>query len=152
MPNMRNNICFIFSINTGLYHLIILKRRFFDKLLTLLNHHISATRQRFRMPCAFWMKACLRHLYNRESTLYFYSCPKLGESQAKPEVVVTVIWSVVVTVRQTAVPRIVVPATATVHTARPTIGFHPLSQIRQAFLKFQDSACFTKATKGSKCS
>ena len=44
----------------------------------------------------------------------------LGENQAEPNVVEAVVWSIAVTVRRTTAPRIVVPATTTVHTVRPT--------------------------------
>lgn len=46
--------------------------------------------------------------------------PKFGEDQAQAKVVVTVRRGVVVTVRHTAIPRVVVPTTATVHAVRST--------------------------------
>ena len=49
----------------------------------------------------------------------------LGEGQAEAEVVVAVVGRVVVAVRRAAVPRVVVPATASVHTVRPTIRLSP---------------------------
>ena len=61
-------------------------------------------------------KICLTH--------EIHHCPKLRKTKAQTKVVVVVVVRVVVvTIRHTAVPRIVVPAAATVHAVRafPTI-------------------------------
>lgn len=44
----------------------------------------------------------------------------LGENQAEPKDIETVVWRAVATGRRTTVPRTIVKATITTHTARPT--------------------------------
>lgn len=61
------------------------------------------------------------------SLVFFVKMSLLRESQAKPEVVETVIWSVVVTARQTAVPRNEAPATTTKYLASSTIVSYRIS-------------------------
>ena len=53
----------------------------------------------------------------------------LGENQAEPNVVEAVVWSIAVTVRRTAAPRTVEPATTTTHTERPTFNTYRIRLI-----------------------
>lgn len=57
---------------------------------------------------------------------------KLGENQAEAKIVVAIVGAIVVAVRHTAVLRIVVPATATVHAVRP-FGYYPLFKEHNRF-------------------
>lgn len=53
-------------------------------------------------------------------------CSKLGEDKTEAEVVVAVVRRVVVTIRRATVPRVVVPAAATIHAVCPTLRLSPL--------------------------
>lgn len=59
----------------------------------------------------------------------------LGENQAGAKIVVAIVGAIVVAVRHTAVLRIVVPATATVHAVRP-FGYYPLFKEHNRFSKY----------------
>lgn len=71
-------------------------------------------------------------LYREDNLFRFeeihHTQPKLrGTDKAEAVVVVTVVGTVVVTIRDATIPRIVVPATATQNAVRATLRLPPLS-------------------------
>ena len=56
-----------------------------------------------------------------------------GDNQAEAQVVVAIVRVVVVTVRRTAILRIVVPAATTVHTIRPPLVITQIQLISSSF-------------------
>ena len=78
------------------------------------------------MQFTFKMAICLQPFHTM--SIRSFACSKLGEDEAEAENAVAVARSAVVTVRQATVPRIVVPATTSVHAVCPTLRLPPVQR------------------------
>ena len=102
-----------------------------------------------RKDVAYPIISCLKRFLI--GSIRFHCFFKLGEHEAEPVVVVTVVGRGVVAIRRAAVPRVVVPTTAAEHAVRATLGYHRMTA-RQDFRKSRLTACWVKASKGRRWS